>query len=47
MHLPSKTSEEEVLWVLKKYESTIQLLDKKLKAYFISRSKSSFRHEVS
>jgi hypothetical protein len=35
------------LWVLEKCESTIQLLDERLKAYFISRSKSSSRCEVS
>jgi hypothetical protein len=39
MHLPFKTWEEGVLWVLEKCESSIRLLDKRLKAYFISRSK--------
>jgi hypothetical protein len=40
MHDPFKTLEG-VLWVLQKCESTIRLLDECLKAYFISRSKSS------
>jgi hypothetical protein len=47
MHNPFKTWEERVLWVLEKCESTIQLLDEHLNAYFIFRSKSSSRREVS
>jgi hypothetical protein len=38
---------EGVLWVLEKCVSTIRLLDEQLKTYFISRSKSSSRCEVS
>jgi hypothetical protein len=36
-----------VLWVLEKCESTIQLLNECLKAYFFSGSKSSSRCELS
>jgi hypothetical protein len=39
--------EKEFCGVLEKCESTIQLLDERLKAYFISRSKSSFWCKVS
>jgi hypothetical protein len=35
------------LWVLEKVESSNRLLDERLKAYFISRSKNSYRREVS
>jgi hypothetical protein len=44
---PFKTREERVLWVHEKCESSIRLLDECSKAYFIDRSKSSSRHEVS
>jgi hypothetical protein len=47
MHHPLKTWEEGVLWVLEKCESTIRLLNEHLNAYFISRSKSRSRREVS
>jgi hypothetical protein len=39
--------EKEFFWVLEKYESSIRLLHERLKAYFISRSKSSSWHEIS
>jgi hypothetical protein len=39
--------EEEFCGFLKKYENSIQLLDERLKTYFIARSKSSSRREVS
>jgi hypothetical protein len=43
----SKYEKNEFCGVLEKCESTIQLLDECLKAYFISRSKSSFWCKVS
>jgi hypothetical protein len=42
----SKHEKKEFCGFLKKCESTIQLLDERLKAYFIFRSKSSSRCEV-
>jgi hypothetical protein len=39
--------DKEFCWILEKCESSIWLLDERLKAYFIARSKSSSRREVS